>query len=92
MMFKFECGARVKDIISGFTGIIVARTEWFNGCRRYTVEQDQLKKDGGVHEGQAFDEQQLVARGKPIKRPAAAKSPDGGPMPKVTRGHEVSRS
>ena len=31
-------GDEVKDTITGFKGIVVARTEWLNGCARVTVQ------------------------------------------------------
>lgn len=37
-------GMEVKDVITGVTGIVTARSEFFNGCVRYFVEP-QIKKD-----------------------------------------------
>jgi hypothetical protein len=58
MTFKIELGSKVKDRISGFVGIVYARTEWMYGCRRYTVQPQELK-DGRPVESVAFDEDQL---------------------------------
>ena len=57
-IFKFDIGDRVKDRISGFTGIIQCRTEWFNGCIRYNVVPDALDA-GKLIPGDTFDEAQL---------------------------------
>lgn len=43
--FKFSNGEEVKDIVSGFTGIIDCVSLWLNGCRRYSV-QPKMKKGG----------------------------------------------
>ena len=39
-------GDKVTDTISGYSGIVVARYEYLNGCVRFQVEPDKLTKDG----------------------------------------------
>lgn len=72
----YPLGATAKDMITGFTGVIVCRSEWINGCIRYALQPTKLK-DGLPIEPQYVDEPQLdlieVARGRTI--PAA-----GGPQ------------
>ncbi|MBW2605922.1 MAG: hypothetical protein JRE28_16700 [Deltaproteobacteria bacterium] len=53
-----KLGDRVKDVISGFTGIAVAETKWLHGCCRICV-QPPVDKDGKHQENQTFDEPQL---------------------------------
>jgi len=60
-MSKFAMHEKVKDIITGFVGMIVGRTEWDNGCIRYTVQSPKLDKDGKPLDSQTFDEQNLVS-------------------------------
>ena len=43
--FKFDNGHEVKDLVSGFTGIVDCCSLWLNGCRRYSV-QPKMKKGG----------------------------------------------
>jgi len=63
-MFKIELGAKVKDRITGFTGIVGSRTEYLTGCRRYGVQFQKLSKDGKPQNWQYFDEDMLtVCRG-----------------------------
>jgi len=82
--FKFECGDKVKHSITGFTGIVVARSEWLNGCRRYGVEATKLSKDGDRLESH-FDEGELgLVKARAIKIERAA-APPGGPMPDEKR-------
>lgn len=79
-MFEFELGAQVKDNITAFTGIVVARCEHLNGCIRYGIQARKLKESGGVLE-EWFDEQNLSESGKGIKirqKTTAAERP-GGP-------------
>lgn len=88
-MFKFTVGERVKDIITGFVGVIECRTEWLNGCRRYGVRPQKLGKDGAMPDMVQFDEEQLIADGKRLKLPE--KAPTGGGKDAIARGQTVSR-
>lgn len=56
--FKFELGSKVKDKITSFEGVIIARHQWLNNCNTYTV-QPQTLKDGTVQNTHQFDEPQL---------------------------------
>ncbi|GAH03167.1 unnamed protein product [marine sediment metagenome] len=56
-LFKFGMGDRVKDIISGFNGIVVTRIEYFNGCKRYSVLAKKLEAGKPIEEW--IDEAQL---------------------------------
>ena len=53
-------GDRVRDIITGFEGIVVAETNWLYGCRRLTVQPEAIDKDGDVVKTGTFDEPQLT--------------------------------
>lgn len=57
-MFKFETGVRVKDTITGYEGIISARTQWLHNCNTYGIRSTELK-DGKPLELEYFDEPQL---------------------------------
>ena len=56
--FKYNSD-EVTDIITGFTGIVVGKTEWLNGCIRYGIQSKTLK-DGLPVDIQWFDSPQLV--------------------------------
>jgi hypothetical protein len=94
-MFKFTNGDTVKDTITGFSGVIVHRTEYLNGCIRYGVQPKKLK-DGKTIESEMFDEQQLslvsgVKKNEPKRtggdRKAPARIKD---IPPITRSISVS--
>lgn len=51
-------GDKVKDKVTGLTGIITAITSYLQGCRRVHVTPDKLKDDGTPHDTFAFDEPQ----------------------------------
>ncbi len=60
-------GDKVKDTISGFTGIVTCRHEYLNGCARLSV-QPPVNKDGTLPEERTFDEPQLeVKKGRAVK-------------------------
>lgn len=59
-MFKFELGQKVKDIVTDFTGVVVARTEYLNKCVRYGIQPTELK-EGVPADWVYLDEGQLEA-------------------------------
>lgn len=74
-MISIPLGSRVKDKISGFKGIVVARTEWLNGCWRYGVRSKELK-DGQPIETQWFDDVDLEVIDKGKKQDSVQKGGD----------------
>lgn len=69
-------GSKVKDKVSGYSGIAIARHEFLNGCVRYSV-QDKINKDGKLPEEKWFDEGQLEVVGKGV---AIEPKKTGGPV------------
>lgn len=57
--FKFELGDAVKDVVTGFNGIITGRSEFITGCRQYSVTARKL--EGGETKIVWFDEDRLKA-------------------------------
>jgi hypothetical protein len=70
-----QLGDRVKDPISGFSGIVTAETTWLYGCRRVGVVSESLDKDGKPTEQQWFDEAQLE-----LVRPGVIRPPSQAPV------------
>lgn len=85
--FKYDIGQEVKDIITGFTGIIAVRADYITGCDRYGVMDRKLDKDGKPKDWIWFDENTLVATKKKKikldreKERKPAKKIKGGPRP-----------
>ena len=82
-MFKFQLGSVLKDKITGFEGVAVARDEWLTGCVRYGLQATKLK-DGKPLNVQWLDEINLVvveAAEKSLAPPYRA----GGPHPATPR-------
>ena len=67
-IFKFELGVTAKDIITGFTGIVSARTQYQTGCCTYGLASRKLSTDGKPVDWEWFDEVRLeIVDAKPIK-------------------------
>ena len=94
-MQKIELGDRVKDKISGLSGIAFGITNWLYGCRRVSVMPEE-SKDGKPAELFSVDEPQLeiVQKGAIQEKEKASKEKkkktSGGPMPEVSRQIFVS--
>lgn len=79
---QVDLGDVVRDVITGLSGVAIARTEWMNGCSRVYVQPKELK-DGVPVESTTFDESDLVIEVKSEVAPKRAKT--GGPRPEPRR-------
>jgi hypothetical protein len=59
-IMKITLGDKVKDTVTGFTGIAVARVNWLHGCDRIIIQPAGTDKDGKIFESQHFDEPQVI--------------------------------
>jgi hypothetical protein len=73
-----KLGDRVRDQITGFTGIVVAETKWLTGCARLSVQPETLH-EGKVRDQETFDVNRLIV----MERDAVPhlKTDNGGPGP-----------
>ena len=77
---EFELGDIVKDTVTGFAGMVTARSEFLNGCIRLAVTPTSLDKDGKMQAGERVDIQQLVlVKKKAQPKAAVKKTATGGP-------------
>ena len=75
-MAKPKWGDRARDTVTGFEGIVTAKTEWMNGCVRYALQSSTLK-DGVPVDAFWVDEQTIeVVKEEKI----AASDRRGGPQ------------
>ena len=58
-MDKIALGDIAEDSITGFRGVVIARTEWLYGCNRLTLQPKALR-EGKPIDTQTFDEPQLI--------------------------------
>ena len=57
--FRFDIGSTLKCKITGFEGVLVARTQWIANCNTYTLRPKTLNKDGEIQDTKGFDEPML---------------------------------
>lgn len=50
-----KLGDEAKCKVTGFKGVVVARTQWLHGCDRVTL-QPPIDKDGKMKGAETFDE------------------------------------
>jgi len=68
-------GDKVKDSITGFTGIVIAEHKYLNGCVRVSIQPEDVR-EGKPIEACAFDVEQITLI-EPKKHPTL--TPTGGP-------------
>ena len=93
MADRAEMGDLVKDRVTGFTGIVMGRTQWIYGCDRIWVQPQELK-DGKKVEMDSFDEAAIEIVTKSVINVASAKAPiakPGGPVHEPARKTEHAR-
>lgn len=78
-MFKYELGQELKDIVTGFSGIVMCRSEYFTGCKHYGLASKALSKEGKVNEWEYFDESRLVLVSKKKVFDREGLKPTSGP-------------
>lgn len=59
-MFKFDLGLELKDTITGFQGVAMARTEYLTGCNHYGLQSRDQRKDGQPIDWVYFNESRLT--------------------------------
>lgn len=79
-------GDVARDVISGFEGLVIAKTEWLHGCDRLTLAPQKLH-DGKVMDNATFDRPQLELVTPGPRHATNTQSPmTGGPRPEPVRG------
>jgi len=77
-------GDTAKDTITGFKGIVVAETNWLNGCRRLTIQSKEMK-DGRPVDAVTIDVEQLELVSKAKSKKA---EPHGGTRENINRSKD----
>ncbi len=79
---EIKLGDVAMDTITGFSGRVVAITDWLYQCRRLGIQPAKLTKEGVPYEISWFDELQCER----VKKQHETRGKDkGGPMPSPTR-------
>lgn len=85
---ELALGDEAKDSITGLRGVVIAITEWLNGCQRIVIQPRELH-EGRPVEGSTFDVEQMVL----VKRAGETQSrrKTGGPHDMPTRQVDQKR-
>ena len=72
MQERLELGDLATHAITGFTGIVVAKVDYLQGCRQICLQPQKLKEDGQPQDSMYFDEPyvDLLERGVVPQRDA----------------------
>ena len=77
---SIKLGDRVVDIVTGFTGVVISRIEYINGCIQFGVKPKADKT--GMKSAEYIDEKELKIVGKPV---VMEKKRTGGTQPDTPR-------
>lgn len=61
-----KLGQEAKDIITGYRGIVMARTVYLTGCTQILLTPTKLSKTGERQTGEWFDEPRVQAAGSKV--------------------------
>lgn len=87
--FAFNLGDRVRDRISGLTGIIVSRVQHLYGCTRYWIQPEE-GKDGKPVDGWWIDEPQAELVQPDVHKAHNVVCPAGAPVAPANRNHALA--
>lgn len=82
--FELDLGLKVKDKITGFTGIITGRIQHITGCDQYCINPQRIKDDGEPSKSCWFDEGRLEILGKGISEEYIESKSGKGPCCDLT--------
>jgi len=85
-------GDVAQDTITGFKGVVIGVGQWLYGCRRISIQPEELK-DGKPMEHVTFDEPQLrvLKRADIATAERQQRAQTGGPRPEPTRRPDLKR-
>ena len=90
-MSDIKLGSKAKDTITGYSGIVIARTEWLHGCDRVTIQSQEMK-DGVPVESRCFDILQVeLIQEEAVVPSTPAQKKTGGPRPSASRHADPTR-
>lgn len=84
-----QLGDKVRDLVTGFEGVAVAKTTWLSGCDRFTVQPQGVTAEWKTLETETFDVTQLeVVEAGAVK---IERRDTGGPRPAPVQRPDVAR-
>jgi hypothetical protein len=58
-MFKYDMGVHLKDVITGFKGVVTARIEYINKCVQYQLQPTSVRN--GIYPASKWIDEEQVA-------------------------------
>lgn len=86
---EIELGQKVKDLVTGFSGIVIGHMEHLNGCHQLQIKRDTLDKDGVPVESVWIDIEQLKVVGKGIIKKRVVTNTGGSTVGNL-KGHGMN--
>lgn len=83
--FQFALGARVRDRVTEYVGIIDQRKQMLNGCLQYSIQGPINPDDPELKPGWWMDEEQLEFVDKGLNTKPVEPTGRAGPMTPVSR-------
>jgi hypothetical protein len=84
---RINLGDKVRDRISSYEGVMIARCEYLTGCAQIGIKPQGMKTDGGTHDLLYFDEPFVELVEKNVVQPVEPRDADaGGPAQPMKRG------
>jgi len=84
--FEFSNGDKVKEKITGFTGIITGVSFYITGCNQYLLTPP-VKDDGSSGEAQWYDEGRLeIVKSDAVQVEEVASTDNGCDIPAPNKG------
>jgi hypothetical protein len=79
--FEYDLGDEVRDTITSYAGVVIARTQWLTNCNTYMVKSRELK-EGKPLDAITFDEPSVeLVKARAVKGVEGVKT--GGPTPTI---------
>lgn len=86
-MSRINLGDKVRDRISGYEGVMMARCEYLTGCAQIGIKPQGVKADGGTFDTLYFDEPFVELVQATFVTPVTPRAADtGGPAQPMKRG------
>lgn len=84
-------GAKARDSVTGFEGIITSKTEWLNGCVRVCLTPP-VDSEGKLPSSEWFDieQTQAISEDTPARKLYLTRTATGGPRDNPTRNADPS--
>jgi len=86
-----KLGSKVRDMISGYTGVATGRSDFLFGCAQIAIAPNKLDKEGKVMDVLWFDEQrvEVLKEAGPVvssDNSASSGGPQNNPPPRSNPG------